>query len=123
MSPKLNSFSALSGLVYSTDQGKLCPECEQPIAQCRCNQDVIPQGDGIVHIRRESKGRGGKTVTTVTGVLLKESELKELAKALKKRCGVGGSLKDGVIEIQGDQVDLLLQELQQRGFTCKKSGG
>ncbi|MCY1177668.1 translation initiation factor Sui1 [compost metagenome] len=74
-------------------------------------------------MRRESKGRGGKTVTTVTGVPLALDELKELATTLKRRCGTGGSLKDGVIEIQGDHVELLLAELVKHGFKAKKSGG
>ncbi len=74
-------------------------------------------------MRRESKGRGGKTVTTVSGVPLAGDELKELASALKKRCGTGGALKDGVIEIQGEHVELLIAELEKRGFKAKKSGG
>ena len=83
----------------------------------------MPAGDGIARVRRESKGRGGKTVTTISGVPLAGDELKELASNLKKRCGTGGALKDGVIEIQGDHVELLLAELQKLGFKAKKSGG
>lgn len=120
---KASSFSALSGLVYSTDGGRHCPDCNQPVDACICKQTRIPEGDGIARVRRETKGRGGKTVTTVSGVPLAEEPLKELASALKKRCGTGGALKDGVIEIQGDHVDLLLAELSKRGFTAKKSGG
>ena len=90
---------------------------------CTCSRAVIPEGDGIARVRRETKGRGGKTVTTISGVPLAEEPLKELASVLKKRCGCGGSLKDGVIEIQGDHVDLLLAELLKRGFKAKKSGG
>lgn len=123
MAKKMTSLSDLGGLVYSTDQGKLCPDCEKPVAQCICKQQTLPAGDGVVRVRRETKGRGGKTVTTVTGVPLAESDLKELASALKRRCGTGGSLKDGVIEIQGDQVQVLLDELTKRGFQVKKSGG
>ena len=74
---------------------------------------VISVGDGIARVRRESKGRGGKTVTTISGVPLAEEALKELASALK----------DGVIEIQGEHVELLLEELHKRGFQAKKSGG
>ena len=123
MSRKTTSLSGLGGLVFSTDTGRHCPECNQPLADCVCKKTQIPEGDGIARVRRESKGRGGKTVTTITGVPLAEAELKELASALKRRCGTGGSLKDGVIEIQGDQVQLLLDELQKRGFKAKKSGG
>jgi translation initiation factor 1 len=90
---------------------------------CICKQPVIPEGDGIARVRRESKGRGGKTVTTITGVPLPLDQLKELATALKRRCGTGGALKDGVIEIQGDHVELLLGELTKQGFKAKKSGG
>lgn len=111
------------GLVYSTEFGKTCPECRQPADGCICKQEQAPEGDGIVRLKRESKGRGGKLVTLITGVPLVGSELKTLAKELKKKCGVGGALKDGVIEIQGDQRELLLGELTKRGFTVKKAGG
>ena len=123
MVKKAASFAALSGLVYSTDSGRHCPDCSQPVAACTCKQSQIPDGDGIARVRRESKGRGGKTVTTITGVPLAEDALKELATTLKKRCGTGGALKDGIIEIQGDHVELLLAELVKHGFKAKKSGG
>lgn len=123
MARKSVPLSALGGLVYSTDQGRHCPGCGEPKDQCRCAQNVLPQGDGIARVRRETKGRGGKTVTSISGVPLSEEPLRELTGALKKRCGCGGSLKDGVIEIQGDHVELLLAELQARGFKAKKSGG
>ena len=120
---KAASFSALGGLVFSTDAGRHCPDCRQPVDACTCKQTLIPEGDGIARVRRESKGRGGKTVTTITGVPLAEDALKELATTLKKRCGTGGALKDGVIEIQGDHVELLLAELIKLGYKAKKSGG
>lgn len=123
MVKKHASLAALGGLVYSTDSGRHCPDCSQPVAACICRQTGIAEGDGIARVRRETKGRGGKTVTTITGVPLPEAELKELASALKKRCGCGGGLKDGVIEIQGEHVELLLGELTRRGFKAKKSGG
>lgn len=123
MAKKASSFSALGGLVFSTDAGRHCPDCSQPVDACICKQQIIPQGDGIARVRRESKGRGGKTVTTVTGVPLPLDQLKELATTLKRRCGTGGALKDGVIEIQGDHVELLLGELGKQGFKAKKSGG
>jgi translation initiation factor 1 len=120
---KAASLSALGGLVYSTDSGRHCPDCGAPVAACICKQTQLPAGDGIARVRRETKGRGGKTVTTISGVPLAEEPLKALASALKKRCGCGGALKDGVIEIQGDHVELLLAELLKRGFQAKKSGG
>ncbi|WP_145190193.1 MULTISPECIES: translation initiation factor Sui1 [unclassified Pseudomonas] len=123
MAKKASSFAALGGLVYSTDAGRHCPDCAQPVDACTCKQSVIAEGDGIARVRRESKGRGGKTVTTVSGVPLPLDQLKELASTLKRRCGTGGALKDGVIEIQGDHVELLIGELTKQGFKAKKAGG
>lgn len=114
MSKKSLSLSDLGGLVYSTDVGRIQPQAAA---------EVIPEGDGIARIRREKKGRGGKTVTTISGLLLPAEELKSLAAELKRRCGCGGALKERVIEIQGDHLELLSSELQQRGFACKKAGG
>ena len=82
-----------------------------------------PRGDGIVRVRRETQGRGGKTVTTVSGVGLAEDALRELAGELKRRCGTGGSVKDYVIEIQGDHRDAVVAELERRGYTVKRAGG
>jgi translation initiation factor 1 len=76
-----------------------------------------------VRIRRETKGRGGKTVTSIQGLQLDKKGLSELCKILKRRCGTGGAVKQGVIEIQGDWVEILLEELHKRGFTTKRSGG
>ncbi len=115
--------SSSGGLVYSTEFGRACPECREPQDQCCCGEPEVPAGDGIVRVSRESKGRGGKVVTIVSGVPLAGAELKTLAKELKQKCGVGGALKDGLIEIQGDQRDLLVSELSKRGFTVKKAGG
>ncbi|MHA7878620.1 MAG: translation initiation factor Sui1 [Saccharospirillum sp.] len=111
-------------LVYSTESGRTCPDCGQPIHNCQCNHEKTPPvGDGIVRVSRETKGRKGKGVTLITGIPLAEKELKALAKQLKARCGTGGTVKDFVIEIQGDQRDLLVEELSKRGFTVKKAGG
>ncbi|ACO76954.1 translation initiation factor Sui1 [Azotobacter vinelandii CA] len=123
MAKKASSFAALGGLVYSTDGGRHCPDCGQPVAACICGQSQVAAGDGVARVRRETKGRGGKTVTTVSGLPLAGDALKELASALKRRCGTGGALKEGVIEIQGEHVELLLEELAKRGFKAKKSGG
>jgi len=119
----LDSLFSSSARVYSTEDGKICPSCDQPIDDCRCNDDRVPEGDGIVRLRRETKGRKGKGVTLVDGVLLAPTELKKLAKELKARCGTGGTVKDGTIEIQGDFRDLLLETLTKKGFTVKKAGG
>jgi translation initiation factor 1 len=82
-----------------------------------------PRGDGTVRIRREVKGRRGKTVTTISGIPLPQDDLKALAGDLKRRCGSGGSVVDSVIEIQGDHRDTLVPELESRGYTVKLSGG
>ena len=110
--------------VYSTEHGRLCPQCQRPVAACVCG-DARPAstGDGVVRIRRETKGRGGKTVTVIEGVPLPPPALKELARALKKRCGVGGSTREELIEIQGDFREILKRELENRGYTVKLSGG
>lgn len=111
-------------LVYSTESGRTCPDCHQPRSECRCgDHDTIPEGDGVVRISRETKGRKGKGVTLIRGVPLTEKDLKALAKKLKAKCGTGGTVKDGVIEIQGDQRDLLVTELSQQGYTVKRAGG
>jgi translation initiation factor 1 len=123
MAKKASSLASLGGLVYSTDSGRHCPDCGKPAGNCTCGTPVLPEGDGIARVRRESKGRGGKTVTTVTGVPLPLEDLKVLATSLKRRCATGGALKDGVIEIQGDHVELLLAELIRQGFKARKSGG
>ncbi len=112
-------------LVYSDEIGSTCPKCGQPLQKCRCNNSTEKQSkkDGIVRIQRETKGRKGKGVTLITGVPLAGDELKSLAKKLKQRCGTGGTIKNGVIEIQGDHRDLLLRLLQEKGWTVKKAGG
>jgi len=111
------------GLVYSTEQGKMCPECRNPVDQCTCGKPSRPAGDGVVRVSRETKGRKGKGVTLITGIPLDEKELKAFAKVLKAKCGTGGTIKDGVVEIQGDHRDLLVPLLQQKGWTVKKAGG
>jgi len=113
-----------SGIVYSTELGRMCPVCSKPVAGCLCHKKKeILQSDGIVRVGRETKGRKGKGVTIITGVPLDQMGLKELGKQLKAKCGAGGTIKDGVIEIQGDHRDLLLEELRKRGWTVKRTGG
>lgn len=112
------------GVVYSTDQGKMCPDCGRSFESCICKENKeIPEGDGIVRVSRETKGRKGKGVTIITGVPLDHKELKALGKQLKIRCGTGGTVKDGIIEIQGDHRDMLLEELKKKGWVVKRSGG
>lgn len=110
--------------VYSCEVGRLCPGCGKALKQCQCKKpSLAPKGDGIVRIQRETKGRKGKGVTLITGLPLADDELKKLAKTLKQKCGTGGTVKNGVIEIQGDHRDLLLEELQKLGWKVKKAGG
>ena len=116
--------SGEGGLVYSSDQGAMCPSCSQPVDACRCSDaPATPKGDGIVRVSRETKGRKGKGVTLVTGVPLTGADLTKLAKDLKKKCGSGGALKNGVIESHGDHRDLLVTELEKRGYRVKRAGG
>ncbi len=120
----MNKKHAGSSLVWSSELGRVCPGCGKAAAACTCRKQVgRPAGDGIVRVRRESKGRGGKTVTVVTGLPGSDEALKELAGALKRHCGTGGTVKDGTIEIQGDHCDLLVAELAQRGMKVKRAGG
>lgn len=112
------------GLVYSTELGRTCPDCRRPVAECRCRAHAEPpRGDGVVRVGRETKGRKGGGVTIITGAPLGGAELQQLAKALKQRCGSGGTVKDGVIELQGDHRDLVVAELQRRGWTVRRAGG
>jgi translation initiation factor 1 len=111
-------------LVYSTDGGRHCPTCGAVIKQCQCRQAAAPiSGDGIVRLQRQVKGRGGKPVVLITGLPLASADLKDLAKKLKNKCGVGGSIEDGVILIQGDKRELLMTELTALGYRVKISGG
>ena len=117
-----------SRLVYSTETGKICPSCHNPVSECTCKKKKSRSQpdikiDGIIRVQREVKGRKGKTVTTVFGFQLADDELKNLATQLKRRCGTGGSVKDGVIIIQGDHRDTLVTELKNRGFKAKIAGG
>ncbi len=114
-----------TGIVYSTEHGRMCPACGKPVGECICRQErkVVSIGDGIVRIGRETKGRKGKGVTIITGLPLDEQALQKLATDLKRRCGAGGTVKGNTIEIQGDHRDLLVTELTARGYTVKRSGG
>ena len=127
-------------LVYSTDGGRVsnCPRCGLPYKQCRCDQpstgsgsesrtgsggQPAKKGDGIVRIVRDRKHRGGKTVTVITGVPANQNEIATLAQQLKKLCGSGGTIKDGVIEIQGDHCDKVQAKLTEMGYKVKRAGG
>ena len=113
-----------SHAVYSTELGRLCPQCQRAIAACVCGTDrPAGAGDGVVRIRRESKGRGGKAVTVIEGIPEHPDKLKVICKQLKQRCGVGGALKGSQLEIQGDQRSTCKQQLETMGYQVKLSGG
>ena len=113
------------GIVYTTGVGERCPNCLRPIAQCVCKKGTPGKAssDGIVRVSRETAGRKGKGVTVISGLSLGETELQALETELKKKCGSGGAIESGRIEIQGDHRDRLVQELTQRGFKAKRAGG
>ena len=116
--------SKTGGLVYSTQHGKMCPGCRRPIPECVCGKVRPPPAQGeTVRVHRETKGRKGKGVTVITGVPLAPADLVQFATQLKKKCGSGGTVKDGVIEIQGDHCDILMEELKKQGWPVKRSGG
>jgi translation initiation factor 1 len=115
-------------LVYSTESGRVCPACGHPTTRCTCKKKKTAKkqskypNDGIVRIRREVKGRKGKTVTTVFGLPLNDKKLKQFATILKRCCGTGGTVKDDVIIIQGDHRETLQKEIEQQGYTVKLAG-
>jgi translation initiation factor 1 len=113
--------SPAGGLVYSTDSGRMCPACRQPVASCTCRAgNAAPAGDGIARVRRETSGRGGKAVTVVRGLPLDSTALDSLGKRLRTACGSGGTCKDGVLEVQGDHVDRVLALLQAEGHRARR---
>lgn len=117
-------------LVYSTDGGRVntCPTCGKPCKQCQCDTSAsnavpVKKSDGIVRIMRDRKHRGGKTVTLITGIPATDDTITALAQQLKKLCGSGGTVKDGVIEIQGDHCDKVQAKLSALGYKVKRAGG
>lgn len=114
----------MSRLVYSTGVGAICPDCGAAKHSGKCDiSEAIPDGDGIVRIRRETAGRKGKGVSIVEGLLVDSAELNKVAKMLKQKCSCGGKAKDGVIEIQGDQREKIKTILEGLGHKVKLAGG
>jgi len=104
----------------------MCPACRQPVTACLCkvSSAVAPSIDGVVRVSRESKGRGGKTVTLVRGLALEAEALAALGKRLRSACGSGGTAKDGVLEVQGDHTGRVIELLKAEGFkNVKRAGG
>lgn len=128
-------------VVYSTGIGRRCAECGRAIEACACRKGArvdpavrrasaaaavaAPAGskEGVVRVGRQTQGRGGKGVTVITGLPLAPADLEKLARELKQRCGSGGTVRDGTVEIQGEHRDALVAELAKRGYSVKRSGG
>src|SRR5262245_30861145 len=123
-------------VVYDSDAvgGGRCPTCGKRLDRCSCRSRrsapapaagaaaSVPR-DGVVRLLRDKKGRGGKTVTLITGVPGSPAALAELTSELKRQCGTGGTLRGDVIEIQGDFRARLKESLEKRGYTVKVAGG
>lgn len=113
-----------TALVYSTELGRTCPGCGHPVKQCCCSrQQSRANSDGVVRVSRQTKGRKGSGVSIISGLPLDEAELKKLAKQLKKKCGSGGTVKNGILEIQGDHRQVLVDTLLKLGYKAKLAGG
>lgn len=123
-------------VVYSTGKGRVCPDCGRAVVACRCPKDPAARRaavagaaaaarfkGGVVRVGRQTQGRGGKGMTVITGLPLYGEELEKLARELKQRCGSGGTVRDGTIEIQGEHRDTLVAELVKRGYAAKRAGG
>jgi translation initiation factor 1 len=113
------------GLVYSTDSGRMCPVCRQPVAACECAARARQNtaGEGIVRVSRETQGRGGKAVTVVRGMTLDAPALTALGQRLRRACGAGGTVKNGVIEVQGEHAERVVEALKAEGYAVKRAGG
>jgi translation initiation factor 1 len=121
----MRSRASSGGLVYSTEGGRMCPTCRKPVAQCVCWKPALPPvpSDAVVRVSCEKKGRGGKAVTVVRGLCMEEASLERFAKTLKAACGSGGTVKDGVIEVQGDHRAKVMARLAAEGHKVKSVGG
>ena len=112
-------------IVYRSDVGRVCPGCQRPVAQCACKDQrgKAARAGGAVRVSRATQGRGGKVVSVITGLPLGDEALAALAAELKRRCGSGGTVRDGLIEIQGEHRDTLVAELLKRGYAARRAGG
>jgi translation initiation factor 1 len=125
MGSNRNRLQDGGGVVYSTGIGERCPNCLRAVRECVCKQGTPGKtaSEGIVRVSRETQGRKGKGVTVISGLGLPPAELESLATELKKKCGSGGAVDAGRIEIQGDHRDRLVEELTRRGWKAKRAGG
>ena len=119
----MKSKSPQGGLVYSTEVGRMCPQCCQALASCRCSAaSARPATDGVLRVSLETKGRAGKGVTVLRGLTLDDAAIAALGKQLRTSCGSGGTVKDGVIEVQGDHRDRIIKMLTEQGYVVKRAG-
>ncbi len=110
-------------IVYTTESGDLRKKDNEEVRDKPFPVKTPAfRKDGIVRVQKESKGRGGKTVSVIYGLPLSDIALMDMAARLKQRCGAGGTVKDGAILIQGDKVDAIVQFLQKEGFSVKRAG-
>ncbi len=120
----MKSKSPQGGLVYSTEVGRTCPKCRQALASCRCSAAIARSvTDGVLRVSLETKGRAGKGVTVLRGLALDDAAIAALGKQLRTSCGSGGTVKDGVVEVQGDHRDRVIRMLTDQGYVVKRAGG
>ena len=119
----LGGLAGLAGLVVketpAVSESDLAANVKA-IAQAKADAQKVKD---MVRVQRDAKGRGGKTVTVVSGISLPDKDLDALGKQLKAACGSGGTVKDGLIEVQGDHVDRLVALLVAQGYRAKRAGG
>lgn len=111
-----------SKLVYSTEYGKMCSGCAKPIKECVCHElkkETVSNPDGVARLKFETKNRKGKGVTIIEGLPINEQELLKLAKSFKQKFGIGGSVKNSIIELQGDHREQIKVELVKQGYKIK----
>jgi translation initiation factor 1 len=116
-------MSSEDRVVYSTEQGRICPGCGTPVNECTCLKQTSPSGDVNVRVSRETKGRKGKIVTLIKGLDMNAVNLALMSKKLKVMCGSGGTIREGVIEIQGDHIERIFDYLKKQGVSAKRAGG
>jgi translation initiation factor 1 len=120
----MKSSAKSGGLVYSTAAGRMCPGCRRPAGECVCGREKSTRvAESVVRVSRETKGRNGKSVTVIRGLGLNPAALALLGKQIKAACGSGGTAKEGVIEVQGDHCDRVMELLKGQGRTVKRAGG
>jgi len=117
-----NPPNSNSRIVYSTEYGKMCPDCSKPLISCICSQlkkTIAPAATGPARVHYETQGRKGKGVTVISGLPLNEEKLTAFSKELKRKLGVGGTVKDLVIELQGDRREEVVKLLRVKGYSVK----